>query len=125
MRRPSIRLLLSSGVFCQHITDREAEELAKKGYAVRVTPPSKKRKKKGRIPLPGVITYRLLPEPPILRSMDEASPPSITTADMLANVGITPGLGDTDRGRMYRARKKIRLFEPLRRKPEPPAEEPK
>lgn len=116
MRRPTIRLLLSDGTFCQYITPREASDLEARGRAVRQKRGSKKKKNTAR-GMPSWITYKLLPEPVALRSMHEASPPSITSSDMLANVGITPGLGEADPAVIRRAQKKIRLFEPIRNLP--------
>jgi hypothetical protein len=110
VRRPTIRLLLNSGVFCQYITAREASDLEARGLAERLKKHSKKKNKSRG--MPSSVSYKLLPQPEPLRSMDEASPPSITRADMLANVGITPGLGDADQSRIRRARRKIRWFEP-------------
>lgn len=50
------------------------------------------------------IVLRLIPQPEALRSMDQASPPSITSSEMMANVGIG------GRAQIRSARAKIREF---------------
>jgi hypothetical protein len=108
VRRPTIRLLLSNGVFSQYISASEASDLVSSGRAERLKRISKKKNKSHG--MAAAVTYKLLPQPEPLRSMMEASSPSITRADMLANVGITPGIGEADKGRIIRARHKIAVF---------------
>ena len=58
-------------------------------------------------------TYRLLPPVVPLRDMHEASAPSITMSDMLANVGLSRKFGErAPRRRQQMARDKIEMFKP-------------
>lgn len=64
------------------------------------------------------LIARYLPQPEPLRSMDEASAPSITYADILANVGLTADPHSTrqlTRGRQKRVQEKIAAFAPTYR----------
>lgn len=112
MRRPSIALQNVDGSHCRYLGPGEAEELERKGDIRRLAakPMSKKKRRRLAVDFSRRIVYRLIPHPEPVRSFKEASPPSITRSDMLANVGITPGLGEADRNAMRRARIKIAEF---------------
>jgi hypothetical protein len=99
------------GGFCRFISAREAEDLEQRGDAIRIGHPklSKKKRKRGMVQ-PSMLTYRLVPHPEPLRSFNEASPPSITRSDMLANVGITSGEGPANKKSIEKARAKIAVF---------------
>lgn len=115
MQRPTIRLEDHNGVFLRCITAREAELIASKGDGDRVASRTVSRKKrKGKHANAAPMTYRLKPPVPIKRTMDEASPASITPADILANVGIKRGEGDVSRSHRIMVRRKIRAFAPQR-----------
>lgn len=61
----------------------------------------------------GRLIARLIPQPEPLRSIHEASKPSITYADVLASVGLqvrVNATNDVSRGRMIAAQQKIAAF---------------
>jgi hypothetical protein len=105
---PAIRLELHDGSFSQWITVREANIIVtvRKSGEYR-KPPTRKKKSKNQHRQS--ITVRLFPPVESLRSFHEASPPSITRSDMLANVGITPGEGEADQAHVKRAQAKIEI----------------
>jgi hypothetical protein len=93
LRRPTIILQNTDRSFCRFITKHEMERLLRQKEAVRVS-----KRKNPR------IAIRLIPQPVSLRSMHEASTPSITAADIEAYVGIG------DDGAVYVARKKVNEY---------------
>ena len=94
MRRPTIKLQHPDKSFYKFITSSELATLLEKKEAFRVTA----RKSKDFI-------YRMTPEPEAIRTIDEASPPSITSSDMQANVGLCES-----RNRIKQAQAKVHIF---------------
>lgn len=100
-RRPNIQLRNTDGSHNRYLTVSELEQLlySKPPQVKKVRNPKLKRQ-----------VYELLPPVIALRSMHEASPPSITCSDMKANVGLSSV------GAKKRARIKIREFKKTSRR---------
>lgn len=111
MRVQTIELQNPDGSRNRWIGDCVLSDLIKQG-AVDVFEKRAKGKKQKRKQSTAIVA-RLKPKIEPLRSIYEASAPSITMSDMLANVGLTRDSNSTaeiSRGRILQARAKINAF---------------